>query len=58
MAPSRWRHRLPFGTDRQKTESPSRASVATDLSKAAEPVADPSPQGLKIVAEGVNPVVE
>jgi hypothetical protein len=59
MAPSPWQRLVPFRAGRkEKVSSPSSAPVAADASKTAEPALDPGPQGLKIVAEGVNPVVE
>ena len=50
MAPFRWPRLIPSGiSSKERALSPS---------KTAEPAFDQSPQGLKVVAEGVNPVVE
>ena len=50
MAPFRWPRLVPSGiSSKERASSPS---------KTAEPALDQSPQGLKVVAEGVNPVVE
>lgn len=52
MAPSRSQRLIPSRDGRKEKQQPE------STSQAVEPLADPPPQGLKIVAEGVNPVVE
>jgi len=52
MAPSRWQRLIPSRDGRKEKQQ------AENPSRAVQPALDASPQGLKIVAEGVNPAVE